>query len=355
MNGINNYLLKGSMQINRYLDTGALCFNARYGHFPLLKRSPGNSIDHYNEFDSLFGNEISVFFAHNATSAIRSFAEFAIVKLGYRTMYDEWVHPVILQACNNIIKQKADTDLIFQVQTPMHWLSGEFKKSFDHSDLSKHQGWILIDAVQAVGNLTADETKVLLSLAAKDHIVVGCLHKWIGSSVPLGFALFPTDWLKTHHGLTDFLAARDYLGPSLISRFGFNNFPDTYSSVLADILRQPFFDAVGIASDQQTKQREVIDHNHQLLLSIATQLKSYVVLGRETEKRAIVAIKGKARNILNLSTALNEDYYVHTLYDEYIAGKGNAILRLSAPLVQMDVFSVNRLGEILFANDKAST
>lgn len=327
---------------SRYLNTASL---SSCNEFPNVFHQ-SKCIDLFNAFLVHKLDGLSVFYASNATNALWDFLGCYNKKSFMELIHEKSVlHPVIHARASAENQQIISGR--FKISVLIHWVSGELQSDILIADLDDSINVRqVIDASQAVGILRLDEIETLLDLGRRGAIIVGCLQKWIGCPIPLGFALLPTRMLDDDPGLRDHLAARDYLGHSIQPRHGFTDFPDTYSSALAPIIAPYLARALGQPDKAFLETQATVRTNHLKLQALVAPSPYLEMPKASGETRGMVAAEGTAEDCLRISTTLLEHGFKHTQFREH-PGPGRSTLRLSAPTVPMLEEDEMMLGRIL--------
>lgn len=332
--------------LSRYLDTAAVSMVARAGSRLVAPCSVSAAFAVTREVGSLPA-AVAFTFAPNATLAMLSIIEQRVLYAGYC-----WkdasppLHPVVRDALKPLTKSPTAAGPTVHVRTLSSWITGElYPDRMLHADIGTSD-LLIIDAVQSFGALALEEVESLLEAVRGGAAVVGCLHKWLGSPVPLGFAVLPIQLLKRETGLRDHLAARDYLGSSLGPREGFDRFPDTFAATLAPFFSPLLRIAFGLDREGLEKSLRVIARNRDLLAESVLQSSQLKIIETAGDCRAIVAAYAPSETAETISSCLLQAGFAHTLIGEHPVN-GAATLRLSAPLVEIDDKSRQLLQSIL--------
>lgn len=313
----------------RYMDTAAIGLRSLVGEFPRSNSELRSTLD------AIPG--ISLFFAPNATQVVLPLVQYYTQELGVRVQIDggpERIHPVlratIKQSCMDPTSQNP-----VMIHTTMHWITGKILIPGQARESDCANSHIVIhDAVQAFGNLQVAELEALFEYVRKGSIIVGCLHKWIGCPIPLGFALLPTFLLKRDQNLADYLARRDYLGTSLGTRSGFREFPDSYSSSLSSVFMPYLALALGEKCAELESLFSTIQRNRFYILDILGKRRGLTVVSPFDICRGMVGFTGESEPMARLSAKLNESGFYHSIFPDW-PHASSSTLRLSAPTTEM--------------------
>lgn len=286
---------------------------------------------------------VSLFFSPNATQSILAIIEHKIISCNFsldNQTDKELVHPIFYKALCGVCKQPGHGSI--NITTLMHWITGEFSPAvlFSNKKINHSDSLLIVDAVQAIGTLRGDEIQAIFNLVLNGAIVVGCLQKWIGCPVPLGFALLPTSMLEDDSALQQHLAIRDYLGPSICERTGYDTFPDTYSASLAPVFNHPLHKALGSDLDASEMRRKVIETNRDFICESISKSRTLRQVPTENDCRGMVAVSAATEESERISQILFKNGFIHTIFHDW-PDSGTSTLRLSAPLVEMDAGSRN--------------
>ncbi len=335
------------IQEQTYLDTAAICAAARAGSagslFPLAHSAVvcrGHSPD-----------GLSMFFAPNGTNALLGLASYAVLHGRCRVdmELEEEVHPVVAGALSDLALCGRGGEGRFRVGTVVNWLAGRFRPGVISRPADLESGdWHVVDAAQAFGLLEAEELELLLDSARNGSVVVGCLQKWMGCPVPLGFAVIATDQLSADPSLSRFLAARDYLGTSLGDRPGFNEFPDTFSASLAPVFAGYLQAAFALDSVQRKERLGHIQENWRILRGLIQGCSRLRLLSAEDVCRGMLAAAGAEAELAAVSRSLAAAGFLHTLYAG-VPQSGMATMRLSAQTVAVPDHVWEKLSALLAA------
>lgn len=327
---------------SRYMNTSSITFCREVKEYIGGGYSFDRSFDHVTD-EPLVPEGISLFFSPNATQCILAFGEYKIGRCNFVldvAVDKDLVHPNIYNVLGAM--RTSSGHGLFRIVTLMHWITGEFfpeilslEEKLNHRD-----SLVIVDAVQAFGTLTEDEIQAIYKLVLNGTIVVGCLQKWLGCPVPLGFALVPTFLLEEDTALQEHLSIRDYLGPSIGERSGYETFPDTYSASLAPLLIQPLRCALGNDPEASERLRRVISANRHFICESVNESSILGSIVTKNDCRGMVAASAMTEEAVRISETLFKNGFVHSIFHDFPCA-GTSTLRLSAPLVEMDAESRN--------------
>ena len=291
---------------------------------------------------------ISLFFSPNATQCMLNIVEYFVFRRGWGIDFggnSRNIHPVVMGTLG-YINNTCDSGVI-HLKTLMHWITGEFFSNFLAPETSLRENeFNIIDAVHAFGNFNSNEISAVFELVNSGNVVVGCLQKWLGCPVPLGFALVPTRLMEKYPDLRDHLAARDYLGTSIGVRAGYDSFPDTYSASLAPIFIQPLRVALGNDVKEMERVRCLIEANRQFIREAVGKSGILHLVITKLECRSIVAASASSEDVNKISHTLQKNCFTHSVYQDY-PSSGICTMRFSSPLVEMDTESRRLFQSIL--------
>jgi len=310
----------GPVEQQAYADTAAVAYAARRDLSGV--DAPGAP--------PMLPPRVALFFAPNATRCLADVVEFVVRRRGFalHPWHAGTVHPVVERALAPLAGGAGDRTV--QLVTAMDWVTGEYRGVTSVPGVGADL--VVIDAVQCFGNLDPAELGEVWRVVRDGAVVVGCIHKWIGGAVPVGFAALPVRLLADDPELRAWLAARDYLGDAAGDRPGFDLFPDTYSRSLAPVVREPLRLALGNDAGALASRVSVIAQNRATLRELLAR-SAYAPTIREPAQdacRAIVALGGRRAHLAPLSGRLLREGFTHTVLSASVA---DAILRLSAPAV----------------------
>lgn len=331
----------------RYLNTASIS-SGNIEKADLSFVSNNNSIIRCGDGNLALPAGVSLFFSPNATQCILAFVEFRFFRCNFALdlANKESVHPILYKALGALRTSSAQG--FIRLETLEHWITGEFFSDILYStkNLNVSDSPLVIDAVQAFGCLSENETQAIFKLVSGGAVVVGCLHKWLGCAAPLGFALVPTFLLEKDPALQQHLAIRDYLGPSIGDRPGFETFPDTYSASLAPLFIQSLRMALGNDPDASENLRKIIEFNRNFICSSIHKSRAFCMAPAGRACRGMVAASAPTEEAANISRILFENGFAHTIFQDWPIA-GTSTLRLSAPLVEMDAESRDLFQTIL--------
>jgi hypothetical protein len=281
---------------------------------------------------------ITSFFAPNTTLALLGVLEYKIHRAGAwlaTTPSHKDLHPVISAATAHLSKGPLKKGAI-RINTLMHWITGAYSADV-LANIEDAAGKVIeiIDGAQAFGNLHKVEVQQLFLAVRRGAIVVGCMQKWIGCPLPLGFALLPTTLLQDDPAFKEHLAARDYLGNAIGVRRGYSMFPDTYSASLVPVASNSLQLAFGEKWDELESLRQNIETNRKFIETTVRGLGASYTVNSDPECRGILAVQARAAVASKASKALDDHSFEHTVIRDW-PYRGMTTLRLSAPRVKMD-------------------
>lgn len=327
---------------SRYMNTASITLNRGVNVDIVTGYFSGRSGD--CAFDKLVVPQgVSMFFSPNATQCMLAFVEYKILRCNFSldvALDKALVHPIIYKALGALPTSSGHG--LVRIFSLMHWITGEFFQDVLGLEQQLHhrESLVVVDAVQAIGAISVDEIQAIFKLVLNGTIVVGCLQKWLGCPVPLGFALVPTLLLEEDIVLQKYLAIRDYLGPSIGDRLGYETFPDTYSASLAPLFMQPLRRALGNDPEASERHRELIEANRQLICESVNESSILDSIVTKNDCRGMVAASAKTEEAVRISETLLKNGFVHSIFHDFPCA-GTSTLRLSAPLVEMDAESLN--------------
>lgn len=307
------------MERQAYADTAAIAYAARCDVVP--PDAPGALPE------PPLG--VVLFYAPNATRCLSDVVEFMVRRRGFALA--PWnpgaVHPVVERALTPLANLSGTRAV--NVITAMDWVTGEYR------GIRPGAGGALavMDAVQCFGNLDPVELEGVWQVVREGAVVGGCVHKWIGGAVPVGFAALPAGLVADDPELRAWLAARDYLGDAGGNRPELGEFPDTYSRSLAPVVCAPLRLALGNDDAALSSLVALIAHNREVLRDVLARSAYAPALRDPANCRGIVALRGPGEHLAPLSGRLFREGFVHTVLPEE---GGGTVLRLSAPTVPVD-------------------
>lgn len=286
---------------------------------------------------------VALFFAPNATRCLADVVDFLVRRRGFAL--EPWragaVHPVVEQALAPLADIPGGRTV--SIVTAMDWVTGSYRGV--QPEPGTGAGVTLLDAVQCFGNLAPFELEEVWRAVRNGAVVIGCVHKWIGGAVPVGFAALPAGLLADDPELRAWLARRDYLGHAAGDRLGFGEFPDTYSRSLAPVVRAPLRLALGNDAGALSSLVSVIARNRAAMRDLLAGSAYAPALDEPgPQSRGMVALRGAGAYLAPLSARLVGEGFVHTVLH---AEPGEAILRLSAPAVAVSPDVWARFGAAL--------
>lgn len=337
----------------RYLDTASLSYDLKCSTPNALRLDDAYTLP--TPLASQFGStEVAWFFAHNASMAVLPIMEHYLGRCGWVIDDDNGsaaVHPVIKNAIRSLPVVTSALGTV-RISTLVHWMTGELDRELLNCPIPSSKDHIeIIDAAQAFGILVADEMARLNDIVAEGAIVVGCLQKWLGSPLPLGFALMPVSLLNSDTLLRDHLAARDYLGNAVQPRHGFIEFCDTYSSPLAPVFGPFLRRACGVVDPEFKQMQEVVARNREKLCRWVNKSSVLAAFEECRHGRGILAVHACSDRADSISRKLTANSFVHSIFRD-LPANGQTTLRLSAPCVEMDAESEALLASILGGGDE---
>ena len=310
------------MRDKKYLDTAAICSSARNAVLlPTITTALSGPLP------TIPGYEF--FFAPNATAALRYFISFFGGKQQVALNIDNWGPSVVQQVkslVSSINSSQKQKKICIEVNTLMHWLTGEFRHELLHNT-SDGCDIEILDAVQAFGNLQANELKKLFDRKNEHRVILGCLQKWVGSPVPLGFLAIPTSLFDQHDELAVFLGRCEYIGPDIMERHIITDFPDTYSSILSPYLVERLALALGYDPVATESLRAFISNSYS---EMSIWLRTKFDLPQNIKSRGIVHISANESNYTEIVNTLKSKNFVFSEYNTFTDGSNG--VRLSAPM-----------------------
>ncbi len=298
-----------------------------------------------------FSHDYCLHFAPNATQCIANLVSYFVFNRQGRVDSDclSSINPVVANALRRF-NHYSDTPLRrIEILTLTDWKTGLFNPSILHKEMEQDIVLRIVDAVQTFGTLYPDELPLVFDAVAGRNVVVGCLHKWLDCSLPLGFILIPTEIFNLYPDLRDHLAALDYLGASIGTRYGFDSFPDTYSGVLAPVFAPFLRIALGLDLPRLHERSAIIETNRIFLAKLFTLTSDWQIEKTNAVYRSIASARSSKAHIQGVSTQLSANGFMHAVL--ITAEDDEAVLRLSAPVVEMDCESQNALVRIFAGQD----
>lgn len=293
---------------SRYLDTAALSWGMR-AIVPNVS-PPGAAVC----CGHLTDQGINAFFSFNATSGFESLLHGLAHGRTLKWTFSGPPHPVL----RRLLPRRRSHDSVAHLTTLVDWTTGHYRWPSGTA-----AGIHVIDAVQAFGLMNRVDLTRLLSLVKGGAIVLGCLHKWVGSPFPLGFLLISTRRLSDNKRLLRHLAATDYLGTGVLNR-GDVAFPDTHFRQLSSLVGKYWRTALLHPAEKSLQ--TVFRAGGQRIREIFQEHLRLDLPPMETTG-AIVALDGDRDRLGILSSEMLRHGFLHSRFER----DSRVTLRLSAP------------------------